>query len=182
MTRGITRLPDREQLRRRPADGNLLGADEARHRHTRTGETRVFRKILSALGMGEAHAPRPTPRHPASGPQPIKPYRDDSCNFIYNLLFCDDLKLFETPDPSPPMTTLLAERPDAAALREIANDAATYDSRIRVVAFNRLREMGEPVPSKLLLGVILEVPVNGGLDTLGAFADGTCATSTTPRR
>ncbi len=140
--------------------------------HTNRGETRVFRKILSALGMGEAQAPRPTPRHPASGPQPIKPYRDDSCNFIYNLLFCDDLKLFETPDPSPPMTTLLAERPDAAALREIANDAATYDSRIRVVAFNRLREMGEPVPSKLLLGVILEVPVNGGLDTLGAFADG----------
>jgi len=137
----------------------------------------VFRKILSALGMGAAQSPPdprhgPAFRHAASGPGQIKPYRDESCNFIYNLLFCDDLKFFEYPDPSPPVTALFAERPDAAALRKIANDKAAYDSRHRALAFNRLREMGEPVPARLLLGTILEVPVRGGLDTLAAFEDG----------
>jgi len=165
----------------------------------------VFRKILSALGMGESSSdqPHPPPAEPSGKPGPlpieqhrsarrplaadpprshvpksasramrIRPYGDESCNFIYNLLFCDIPTLFEGSGESLPISLLLAPSTGAGALRTIADDAATYDSRIRALAFNRLRAMGEPVPSRILLGTILEVPVNGGLDTLAAFDDG----------
>ena len=46
------------------------------------------------------------------------------------------------------------------------------ESRVRMLAFNRLRAMGLPTPAKQLLGTIIEFPQRGGLDTLAAFADG----------
>lgn len=163
----------------------------------------MFRKILSALGMGaespgQPHSPPAEPSEPplpieqhrsirrdlaAEPPRPgvpkdasramrIRPYGDETCNFIYNLLFCDIPALFQG-SGEPSLTDMLfVPGADAGVLRAIANDAATYDSRYRALAFNRLREMGETVPSRLLLGTILEVPVNGGLDTLAAFEDG----------
>ena len=134
----------------------------------------MFRKILSALGMGDAGSPAAGPgaaSGPAGSPSTprIRAYRDESCNFIYNLLFCDDLALVQRHEPAPWMSTLLAG--SAADLRALANDA-TAESRVRMLAFNRLREMGEPVPARVLLGTVLEVPVGRGLDTLAAFTDG----------
>lgn len=107
-------------------------------------------------------------------PQGHVPYGRPEVNFIYNLLFCDDLQLF-TPGggekPEGIWTTLLAADPDTAALRTIAEDAA-QESRARILAYNRLRQSGQPVPPKRLLGVILEVGLEEGLDVLAAFADG----------
>lgn len=125
----------------------------------------MLRKILGALGMGAGSS--------SGAPQRgmrIQPYREEHCNFFYNLLFCDDRSLFAG-SAEEPWPTLLGERPDPAALRAIADDEA-HDSRTRMLAFNRLRELGEPVPPKLLLGTIVEVPLEGGLDTLAAFTDG----------
>jgi hypothetical protein len=66
---------------------------------------------------------------------------------------------------------VLAEPPDRVALESIANDQG-MESRVRMLAFNRLRAMNVEVPSRQLLGVILEVPLGRGLDTLAVFADG----------
>ena len=62
-------------------------------------------------------------------------------------------------------------------LETIAGDTAV-ESRVRVLAFNRLRAMKRPVPTKQLLGTIIEFPQPDGLDTLAAFVDGGCVTST----
>lgn len=122
----------------------------------------MFRKILSGLGIGGA---APKPAHHA-------PYRDEAASFMYNLLFCDDLERFRQGGESAgdPWTTLLAAAPDPVALRTIANTQGE-ESRTRMLAFNRLRQMRQSVPEKVLLGVIVEVPLNGGLDTLAVFTD-----------
>jgi hypothetical protein len=67
--------------------------------------------------------------------------------------------------------TLLAEPPDKAALRKIAEDQAN-EGRVRALAYNRLRAAGEKVAPKKLLGVIIEVPLQQGLDVLAAFSEG----------
>ena len=102
-----------------------------------------------------------------------RPYRDDAANGMYNLLFCDEPALFVPKGDGPHgvLATVLAEPSDRVALESIANDQG-MESRIRMLAFNRLRAMKVAVPSKQLLGVILEVPLSQGLDTLAVFADG----------
>ena len=103
------------------------------------------------------------------------PYRESSANYLYNLLFCDDLTLFKNPDEtaqdSALWSTLLAEQPDFEALEKTASNVEE-ESRLRVLAYNRLRADGRAVPDKQLLGVIVEVPLQQGLDTLAAYADG----------
>jgi len=128
----------------------------------------MFRKILAGLGIGAAQTPA-QPQAPR-----YAPYRSDACNFIYNLLFCDNLEMFRNghgDDRQGPWATLLAEQPDAAALRALTADAA-QESRVRVLAFNRLREIGQTATEQSLLGVIVEVPLPGGLDVLAVFDDG----------
>jgi hypothetical protein len=102
-----------------------------------------------------------------------RPYRDDAANGMYNLLFCDEPARFAPNGDAPQgvLATVLAEPPDRVALESIANDPS-MESRVRMLAFNRLRAMKVEVPSKQLLGVILEVPLEHGLDTLAVFADG----------
>lgn len=109
---------------------------------------------------------------PASAPGPA-PYRNQAFNVVYNLLFCDDLNLFRggaDTRPEGPWIPLFAEHPDIAALRAIADDAS-HESRLRVLAYNRLRAIGETVPAKILLGVVVEVGLEKGLDVLAAFVD-----------
>ena len=65
----------------------------------------------------------------------------------------------------------MAERADAVALRNIGEGEAN-EARVRALAFNRLRASGDDVPAKILLGVIIEVPLEQGLDVLAAFAEG----------
>ena len=102
------------------------------------------------------------------------PYAAPATNYLYNLLFCDDPSLFrneQTASSATPWSTLLAEHPDPAALEAIANSEAE-ESRLRALACNRLRAAGHPVPAKQLLGVIVEVPLQQGLDVLAAYPDG----------
>jgi len=104
----------------------------------------------------------------------IAPYGNDAANFMYNLLFCDDTALWArgaTDNPGTPVAMILSDTPDAARIDAIANDA-TLESRERALAFNWLRQHGHTVPRRLLLGTIVEVPLERGLDTLAAFGDG----------
>jgi hypothetical protein len=86
------------------------------------------------------------------------PYQDPARDAIYNGLFCDG-----TGAPTGPA--------DIQALRSIALDAGS-ESRAVASAWRRLREAGQPVPPRELLGVVIEVPLESGLDTLAAYRDG----------
>lgn len=103
-----------------------------------------------------------------------KAYKDVGTNKIYNLLFCDSLPLFQksiSGDIVFPWNVLFSSDPDVNYLKKIASDQ-TQEGRVRMLAFNKLREMNEPVPEKELLGVIIEVGMKDGLDTLAVFSDG----------
>lgn len=129
----------------------------------------MLKKLLAALGIGIAAA---SPA--AHAGERYSPYKKPEADFIYNLLFCDDLALFrgdKSTEAEEPWATVLAAKPRVAALRAIADDES-QESRVRVLAYNRLREMKQAVPSKRLLGVIVEVPLESGLDVLAAFPDG----------
>jgi hypothetical protein len=106
-----------------------------------------------------------------SGPF-YRPYKDQTVDFFYNLLFCDNPDLFrnESQDSSP-LATALSGTATREMLETIAGDTAV-ESRVRMLAFNRLRAMKLPVPAKQLLGTIFEFPQRDGLDTLAAFVDG----------
>lgn len=104
----------------------------------------------------------------------FKPYRDKACSLVYNLLFCDKLHLFRKvigAKPEGAWATLLAKVPYVAALTAIAEDQS-QESRARLVAYNRLRELNQPVPERKLLGVIIEVGMEAGLDVLATYPDG----------
>lgn len=118
----------------------------------------MFRKFF---GLGGASSPSGTY---------YKPYRDDTANRIYNLLFCDNASLFTNGLDTPPLKDVLSGAGDRETLEKIGNDLDA-ESRVRVLAFNRLRGMKVSVPAKKLLGVIFEVPLDMGLDVLAVFAD-----------
>lgn len=128
----------------------------------------MLKKLLAAVGvtLAASGSTAATELH--------KPYAESHVNFLYNLLFCDDINLFRNQGSEKGVGlwgTLLAETPDRTALRNIANDE-TNEGRVRAVAYNRLRAVGEPVPPKRLLGVIVEVSLKNGLDVLAAFSEG----------
>ena len=107
-------------------------------------------------------------------PRP-SPYRKRSTNTLYNLLFCDDIGLIAKPKDvaSDGMWALVRKaRPSSAELIAIATEPAN-DARLRGFAYHRLRGLGEPVDRKDLLGVIVEVHLDVGLDVLAAYCDGT---------
>ena len=106
-----------------------------------------------------------------SGPF-YRPYRKKAANHIYNLLFCDNPALFKSSDDGGgALSAVLSDSTDREALETIGNDIDA-ESRVRALAFNRLRLMQVPVPPKRLLGTIIEFPQRDGLDTLAIFPDG----------
>jgi hypothetical protein len=111
----------------------------------------------------------PEPKPTVTGPYPVS-----ETNVIYQLLFCDIPELFRPRSPAAPapwQETLFAAQPDATAVRKLAEDQ-NQESRCRVLAYNWLRKNGLPAAAKEFLGVIVEVPLEGGPDTLAAYADG----------
>ena len=129
----------------------------------------MLKNLLAKLGMGASAAPIVTQTTSAHAP-----YAEAHVNLLYNLLFCDNLELFRDQGSAAkeePWSTLLAAHPVEAALRRIA-DGWTDESRVRALAFMRLREMGAAVAPKILLGLIVEVPLQLGIDVLAAYADG----------
>jgi hypothetical protein len=124
----------------------------------------MLKRFLTTIGIGTASAV-----NPVQGP-----YANDATNLIYQLLFCDNLNLFQrnhAGDLRFPWTVLFNESSSLADLQALANDELS-ESRVRILAYNALRARGEKIPNKVLLGVILEVGMPEGLDTLAAFADG----------
>ncbi len=102
------------------------------------------------------------------------PYIEESTNIIYQLLFCDLPELYQVNFKGPlvpPWALLFAAQPDYAALLQLANDGK-MESRVRALAYCLLRRGGRQVPAKQLLGTVVEVGLDGGVDTLAAFADG----------
>lgn len=130
----------------------------------------MLKQLLTMVGIGVVVACAQAEQVET---QSRSPYGDPALNTIYNLLFCDSLELFRAGGEKAGgvWATLLAEdaRPDA--LRGIAEDTA-QESRLRVLAYNRLRAKKEAVPPGKLLGVIVEVALDEGLDVLAAFPDG----------
>lgn len=103
-----------------------------------------------------------------------KPYASQSANALYNMLFCDDASAFAGKPGAPAaqwQKALLSMPADILALQELACDVS-LEGRVRYLAFARLRESGHTVLPKILLGVIAEVPMPGGLDALAAFREG----------
>ena len=89
----------------------------------------------------------------------VEAYPDRARNEIYNLLFADDIDALKPPTPK-------------ADLAAVATDEEA-ESRVRVVAFRRLRADGKAPPGDPpLLGTIVEIALDEGLDTLAAYADG----------
>src|SRR5580698_7024829 len=98
----------------------------------------MIKRVLAAFGIGLAVSTS------ASAAAFYKPYAESYLNFLYNLLFCDDVHLFrndQTTQDEGLWPTLLAEQPDLKALERIALDVSN-EGRIRALAFNRLRAVG----------------------------------------
>jgi hypothetical protein len=126
-------------------------------------------KLFSLLGAAIAWT-----RKGGSVKEGYEPYADGGCNLVYNLLFCDKLELFRkttSTNPQGVWATVLAQQPYAAGLAAIAGDTS-QESRLRALAYNRLSAMKQAVPAKKLLGVIVEVGMQDGLDVLAAYPDG----------
>ena len=115
-------------------------------------------------------------------PEIMRPYHDDGINKIYNLLFCDEPYLYEyfgeTPSDYPWSEIFPGDKGgnmipvSENALKKIIEDPQ-LESRPKILAANILRNAGKPVPSKRILGLIVEVAMDEGLDTLAVYEDGT---------
>ena len=127
-----------------------------------------LKRLLATFGIGL------TTGVPVSAAEFYKPYAETHVNFLYNLLFCDNIEQFKNEKNAQGdglWPTLLAEQPDLKALQEIAQDESN-EGRVRAIAFNRLRASGQKVPAKKILAVIVEMPQPQGLDVLAAFVEG----------
>jgi hypothetical protein len=105
----------------------------------------------------------------------INPYKDSSTNFIYNLLFCDNLYLYKEKTQQPftyPFDILFSETSSVTDLQKIIDDKNS-DPRIKVLAYNRQFASGHKPTKKDLLAVIVEVGLDEGLDVLASFNNGT---------
>jgi hypothetical protein len=125
----------------------------------------MFRKIFGEPKEGKMSSGQLPPNLP-------RPYKEDHTNLIYNLLFCDEPELFRSAGAKSPIDVLFRNPPDNEAVQRLALDEKA-ESRARAVAFHWLLRHEVVVPTKILLGAIVEVPQPGGLDTLAAYADET---------
>jgi hypothetical protein len=128
----------------------------------------MLKKLLQSFGVGASAASAAKPA------EPFSPYSLPASNLIYNLLFCDAPVGFAPKPgqaPAPWQSVLFGEPVDPQAVSALASDPSA-EGRVRALAYNWLRQHGHAVPPKQLLGVIVEVPLSGGLDVLAAFSDG----------
>lgn len=103
------------------------------------------------------------------------PYKDSATNLIYNLLFCDNLELYKAKAQQPytyPFDILFAEPASVQGLQKVIDDVAS-DPRIKALAYNKQLANGHKPSKKELLAVIVEIGLDGGLDVLASFNNGT---------
>jgi hypothetical protein len=126
----------------------------------------MLKKLIAALGIGIASNSMAAPH--------FAPYTVESSNIIYNLLFCDDFAAFKPADGKQLalwQQTLFSEPANISSLEALSSDQSA-EGRVRYLAFSKLRTLNKKVQSKKLLGVIIEVPLSGGLDTLAVYSEG----------
>ena len=114
-------------------------------------------------------------KSPAQVATAINPYRDDSTNLVYNLLFCDNIDLYKNNTKPPytyPFDILFAEKSTISDLQKIIDDRSS-DARLKALAYYRQLSSGHKPSKKELLAVIVEVGLDNGLDVLASFQDGT---------
>lgn len=102
------------------------------------------------------------------------PYKEDSTNKMYELLFCD-YGLYESSAQNKdiyPWDVLFSDEFIPAAVNEIISNES-MESRVKVLAYKRIAASGCVVKDKNLLAVIVEVGLEEGLDILASFSDGT---------
>lgn len=105
----------------------------------------------------------------------INPYEENSTNDIYNLLFCDNLSLYKQTTLKPyeyPFDLLFSGTSSVTDLQKIIDDSKS-DPRIKILAYNLQLAKGQMPTKKELLGVIVEVGLENGLDVLASFNNGT---------
>lgn len=103
------------------------------------------------------------------------PYKDSSTNFVYNLLFCDNLELYKKNTQLPyayPFDILFSETSTLTDLQRIIDDP-NADPRTKILAYNKQLANGYKPDNKELLAVIVEVGLDQGLDVLASFSNGT---------
>jgi len=69
-----------------------------------------------------------------------KPYKDQSTNLVYELLFCDNLDLYKNNNQQPdsyPWSILLSDTSNNSELEKIIADTNT-ESRIKILTYNKL--------------------------------------------
>ncbi len=104
--------------------------------------------------------------------KPVTPVESKD-DLFYELLFCDDLNLFEKQNlQSYPWNILFSEKHDTDKLYEIINDK-DIESRVKLLAYKTLGSLSIAIEKKELLGVIVEVGLENGLDVLASYKDGT---------
>lgn len=104
-----------------------------------------------------------------------KPYRSEAINKLYEMVFCDQPALFrpnEKVQDLYPWNVLFAASPSSKELLKLTEDK-NIESRVKLLGYRILNAMNEPIASRELLGVVVEVPLDGGLDVLAAYKDGT---------
>lgn len=102
------------------------------------------------------------------------PYADAAVNDIYELLFCDHPEGYGKnmqPPYAYPWNTILSDSPAETELNKIIMDTM-LESRMRLLACDILKRMGKTPPERILLGVIVEIGMDEGLDVLAAYRDG----------
>ncbi|MFM6954444.1 MAG: hypothetical protein ACKOWL_05615 [Sphingobacteriaceae bacterium] len=97
------------------------------------------------------------------------PYTDESISRIYESLFCDNLALYENSTSDYPWDALFGE--SSAALGELLINPLS-DPRIQLLAAHKLRKLEVLPPTNRLLGIVLEIKLPEGLDTLAAYRNG----------
>ncbi len=127
----------------------------------------MIRKLLKVLGIGMAVS------SPINGAELPEPYEDKTVNIMYNLIFCDEPSLFNSASDELPAywQNALFNTPSKESVSAIAEDTKE-ESRVRLLAYSWLKEHKIAIKKGVLLGVVIEVPLDGGLDTLAAYADG----------
>jgi len=100
---------------------------------------------------------------------------DNHVTLIYNLLFCDNIGLYETHVKQAgiyPWNILFSEKSSEKELYEIINDVKA-ETRTKILAYKKLNEQNIKPAKKELLAVIVEIGLEDGLDVLASYKDGT---------
>ena len=102
------------------------------------------------------------------------PYRNNYSNAMYEQLFCDEVSLYknELSIPFYPWDVLFSPDTEVEDVKSICCDSE-IESRPRLIGYNLLGKAGIEVKEKELLGIVIEIHQQNGLDVLSVYSDGT---------